>query len=56
LFGALDEPAGVDDQQLGLVWPLDWPVSGPDEQRTHRFRVDLILRATERDERKALAG
>ena len=45
-----DEGAGVDDDYVGVDVLGDDLVSGVDELFEHHFGVDLIFRASERDE------
>jgi hypothetical protein len=47
-LGALDEPAGVHDHDLGLRRILDEPVARLGERPEHHLAVDAVLRAAER--------
>jgi hypothetical protein len=49
-FGGVDERAGVDDDDVGIVRRVDQRVPGRFDLAEHELGIDLVLRATERDE------
>ena len=50
LAGPFDEPAGVDDDEIGPLRLVDQPVAVQLQQAEHPLAVDQILRAAEADE------
>ena len=52
----VDERAGVDDEALGVLGPLDQREPGLGQQPEHQLGVDLVLRAAEGREMDLHAG
>ena len=53
-LGRVDERAGVDDDDVGVVGRVDQRVAGGLDLAEHQLGVDLVLRTTERHEVDAL--